>query len=153
MSNTLGCLSKSEQLELIDREEDAVLAVKASKKEGIVEGGGVALLKAITICLDNPIEKKNQKGYTLMLDSLKEPARKIMNNADMVYTERIIKKIINGRLGYYDITKKRFKEGELDLTMFTLHIVDPYKVIRTAIANAVSIARLLLQTALIITKE
>jgi chaperonin GroEL (HSP60 family) len=88
-----------------------------------------------------------------MLDVLKEPARRIMNNADMVYTDKIINSIIKGQLAYYNITDKRFKTGDTSLNMFRLHIVDPYKVIRTAIANAVSIARLLLQTALIITKE
>lgn len=119
----VGANSKVALKEKKDRVEDAIYAVKAALKEGIVPGAGVALHNAA----DN-ISTNNKTGYKILFDAIKAPYKKILDNAGIVY-DPLIKK---GR-GINVVTGKSvnlIKEG----------IIDPVLVTKTALKNAVSVA-------------
>lgn len=119
----VGADSKIELKEKKDRVEDAIYAVKAALKEGIVPGAGVALHNAA----DN-ISSNNKIGYKILFEAIKEPYKKILDNAGITYESHAKK-----GWGVNVITGKGvnlIKEG----------IIDPVLVTKTALKNAVSVA-------------
>jgi len=132
--------------------EDAVSATKAAIEEGIVAGGGVALLNAATKIVNAEEKDKDygkefgdeRKGFELVINSLQEPTRIIARNANKGDNE-VIKEIVENyfrkdgeeNYGFNAIT------GEY-VDMIKAGIIDPLKVTRTALQNAVSVASMLL---------
>jgi len=119
----VGADSKIALKEKKDRVEDAIYAVKAALKDGIVPGAGVALHNAA----DN-IATNNSDGYNILFNAIKAPYKKILDNAGIPY-EPVVKKgrginVISGK------TVNLVKEG----------IIDPVLVTKTALRNAVSVA-------------
>jgi len=138
----VGAATETEQKELKHRIEDALNATRAAVQEGIVAGGGVALVGCIKE-LDKMIKKLDgdvRTGAMIVRKSLTEPLHLIATNA--------------GLQGYVIIEKvKTLKEGEgLDATtgeyvdMIKAGIIDPVKVTRSALENAASIAAMILTT-------
>jgi len=123
--------TETEQREIMDRVDDAILACRSAIEEGIVEGGGVALNK---IALE-----LNWDISPVIYNVLRKPIRKILKNAD--FEEDVIVDIIDNARAY--VAEKR---NVSDDGMITLGVIDPVKVIRTALNNAISISGLLLQT-------
>jgi chaperonin GroEL len=136
--------------------EDAVEATKAAIAEGIVPGGGTALIKArakVLVdgvkCSDSDIEIEFAAGVAVLLSALDAPLRQIVLNAGKQDGGVIVDKInsAGGSEGYNagsdKIIKDMFKEG----------IVDPVKVTKTALQNAASAAAILLTTEAVITEE
>ncbi|NLW29527.1 MAG: chaperonin GroEL [Erysipelothrix sp.] len=123
------------------RIEDALNATKAAVAEGIVEGGGLALIKAY-VALKSTLEADNQdeqKGINAVFESIKKPLYQIAENAGFDGRE-----IVNIQLG--DLTKGfDAKLGEWK-DLFKSGIVDPTKVTRMALLNASSIASMFLTT-------
>jgi chaperonin GroEL len=120
--------------------EDALHAIRAAVEEGIVPGGGVALLRAIPALekLDLPGEEKI--GVNIVKRALEEPLRQIANNAGWegsVVVDRVKKESLN--VGF-DAAEEKFTD------MIAAGITDPAKVTRSALQNAASIAALLLTT-------
>lgn len=123
------------------RIEDALNATKAAVAEGVVAGGGLALIKAYadlksTIETDNSDE---QKGVNAVLESIKKPLYQIVENAGFDGSEIVSTQLTNLDLGF------DAKKGEW-VDMFEKGIVDPTKVTRLALLNAAGISALFLTT-------
>src|SRR6184192_1580024 len=136
----VGAATEVELKEKKHRIEDAVSATKAAVEEGIVAGGGVALIRAESALDKLDLEGDEATGAKIVRDSLAEPARLIASNAGFegaVVVERI-RSEGNGR-GF------NAANGEW-VDMFKTGIIDPAKVTRSALQNAASIAGLVLTT-------
>lgn len=123
----VGANSKIELKEKKDRVEDAIYAVKAAIQEGIIPGGGIALLNAST----NLASNSNDIGYQVVLEAIKEPFIKIMSNADLDYKSKKYKNMPIGS-GVDVVT------GDVH-NMIEIGIIDPLLVTKTALKNAVSV--------------
>ena len=129
------------------RIEDALAATKAAVEEGIVPGGGVALINAIP-CVEALLDTDDadyKTGVNIVLKALEEPVRQIAANAGQegsVIVDRI-KNSENG-MGY------NFATGEY-VDMIKEGIVDPAKVTRSALQNAASVASMVLTTESLVT--
>jgi chaperonin GroEL len=122
------------------RVEDALHATKAAREEGIVPGGGVALIRCIPALEKLKLSGDEQIGVEIVRRALEEPARQIAGNAGQegsVVVQRIKE----------EKTNVGFNAESLEYTdMVTAGIIDPTKVVRTALQNASSIASLLITT-------
>lgn len=136
----VGGATETEIKETIFRVEDAVNATKAAVQEGIVPGGGIALLNARNVLESN----LDDLGHKIIYESLKAPSWKILENAGLEPGEVLSK--LNGGNNGYDVMKMEYvdlmKEG----------IIDPAKVVRSALQNAVSVAITLITTDCLIAK-
>jgi chaperonin GroEL len=136
----VGAATETEMKEKKARVEDAMHATKAAVEEGIVPGGGVALLRAVT-AVDKIVAEGDVKvGINIVRRALEEPARQIANNAGEEGSV-VVKQLLssNGNSGYNAATGKHedlVKAG----------VIDPAKVAKTALINAASIAGLMLTT-------
>ncbi len=131
------------------RVEDALHATRAAAEEGIVAGGGVALLRAISAvdAAKSKARGEEKLGFDIILSALRSPAKQICENAGedgSVIIDAILEK--DGTYGYDAAT------GEYG-DMFKMGIVDPAKVTRSALQNAASVAGLLLTTDCLITEN
>ena len=140
----VGAATEVELKEKKARVEDALSATRAAVDEGVVAGGGVALIrtqKALAALAKKMKDEDEKVGVTLVMQALEEPAWIIAENAGLegaVIVDRI-KKLTNLNEGW-DADHDRWGD------MFELGIVDPVKVSRSALENAVSIAGLVLTT-------
>ncbi len=148
----VGAATETELKEKKHRVEDALSATRAAVEEGIVPGGGVALINAMA-ALDglNKMESEDaQIGVNIVRRALEVPMRKIAENAgkdgsvivENVRQQQKAKKDIN--IGY-DVIKEEY------LNMVTAGVIDPAKVTRGALENAASIAAMILTTEALIT--
>ena len=119
----VGANSKVELKEKKDRVEDAIYATKAALKEGIVPGGGVALLNA-----SYNVKSKNS-GENVLLNAIKHPFNTILNNAG----------ILSNKFREDDGIGVNVVNGE-KINMIDSGIVDPVLVTKSALKNAVSVA-------------
>ena len=136
----VGAATETEMKERKARVEDALNATRAAVEEGIVAGGGVALLRCIPALVKLQLEGEEQFGVNIVKRALEEPVRQIAKNAGWegsVVVERL--KSEKGALGFNAETEKYE-----DLT--TAGVIDPTKVVRFALQNASSVASLLLTT-------
>lgn len=137
----IGAATEVEQKEKQHRVEDALAATRAAVEEGIVPGGGVALIRAAEALKKLKLDKEEQVGVDIVMKALEAPLRQIAANAgekaDVVIEE--IKKNTNIYYGY-DFAKNEYKD------MLKAGIIDPAKVTRSAIQNAASAAAMLLTT-------
>lgn len=143
----VGAATEVELNERKERVKDAVEATRAARAEGIVPGGGVALLRAIKV-LDS-VETNNedeQKGIEILKGALEQPFRWIVKNAGVDDNEVVEKVKVNTEddFGYDVIT------GEYG-SMTGRGIVDPAKVTRSALQNAASVAMMILTTEALVT--
>ncbi|CAG8438874.1 8596_t:CDS:2 [Ambispora gerdemannii] len=146
----VGGASEIEVGEKKDRFVDALNATRAAVEEGIVPGGGVALLKSIkTLDTLKPANFDQQLGVNIIKSALQKPARIIVDNAGEEGSV-IVGKLLDNHgddFNYgYDAAKGEY--GDL----ITRGIVDPLKVVRTALVDASSVASLLTTTECIITE-
>jgi chaperonin GroEL len=147
----VGAATETELKEKKHRVEDALSATRAAVEEGIVPGGGVALLNAIP-ALDNVKMQypDEQTGVLIVRRALEEPMRMIAENAGMdgaVVVEevrRLQREKNNPRIGY-DVIANEYTD------MVERGIIDPAKVTRSAVENAASIAAMILTTEALIT--
>lgn len=142
----IGASSEVEMKERRDRIDDALHATRAAVEEGIVPGGGVALLRAKQAIDDLEFASPSEKfGFELMQTAADSPITTILSNAGKRDASYIISKIIendNPHFGY----NARTEEFE---DMIESGIIDPTKVTRTALENAASVAGLLLTTSVV----
>lgn len=139
----VGAATEVEMKEKKLRIEDALSATKAAVEEGIVAGGGVALINA-TKDLDKLLEEKEgdeKTGVKIVISAIQEPLRQMAVNAGLEGSI-IIDKIQNsGKNGYgFDFAKLEY------IDMISAGIVDPTKVTRSALQNAASVAAMVLTT-------
>ncbi len=142
----VGAATETEMKEVKHRIEDAVGATKAAVEEGVVAGGGVALIRAVK-ALDNlKLEPEEAIAINILRRAVEEPLRQIAQNAGVdgaVIAEEVKKG--TGNYGYNAATGK-YED------MVKAGIIDPAKVTRSALQNAASIAGMFLTTEAIITE-
>jgi chaperonin GroEL len=136
----IGAGSEVEMKEKKDRVDDALHATRAGIEEGIVEGGGIALLKIQETLGDAPLDESEsfQQGFNIIRTSLASPLSQILKNCGV--TEGTVLEYIKLHGGGYDAKNEKFVD------MFEAGIIDPKKVTRTAIENAASVAGMILTT-------
>jgi chaperonin GroEL len=128
------------------RVEDALHATRAAVEEGIIPGGGVALLRSGSAIDKLKLEGDEGVGALIVKRALEEPARQLADNAGLegsVIVQRL--KSEKASMGF-DVAKEDYVD------MFKAGIIDPTKVTRTALQNASSIAGLLLTTEALVTE-
>lgn len=140
----VGAATETEMKYLKLKIEDAVNATKAAIEEGIVPGGGVALVKAGAIVekLLSKLEKEAEIGYKIVLKALEAPLKQIVINAGKDDGSAIVEKV---KIGKGNTGYDAFKD-EMVGDMIAMGIVDPVKVTRTGLQNAASAAAILLTT-------
>jgi len=142
----VGAATEVEQKEKQHRVDDAVRATKAALEEGVVPGGGIALLRSSKVLDNIEVDDEDEKiGVDIVFRALEEPIRQIAVNAgksgEVVLEEAKKRKENEG----FDVTKGEF------IDMFKAGIVDPTKVTRSALENAASVSSMLLTTKVVIT--
>jgi len=145
----VGAATETEMKEKKARVEDALHATRAAVEEGIVPGGGVALIRAQAklkdFKLDNPEE---QVGVQIVLRAIEEPLRQIVSNAGIegsIVVERVRSESATG-FGYN-------AQSDTYEDLIEAGVIDPTKVTRTALQNAASIAGLLLTTECVVVEK
>jgi chaperonin GroEL len=144
----VGAATETEMKEKKARVEDALHATRAAVEEGIVPGGGVALIRAIAKLegLEGQSEGETV-GIRIIRRALEEPLRQIASNAG---TEgAVIVEEVRSKKGSFGYNARTAEYGD----MIQMGVVDPTKVVRTALENASSIAALLLTTEAMVTDE
>jgi len=148
------------EVELKDKKEraiDAVAATKSALEEGIVPGGAVALLDiAQRMTATRDYEKKAVHdeliGYELLKNALESPFRQLMENAGVDSGLLIAKaRQVSGAGQGFDVLKLESADDATPIDMIKAGIIDPLKVVRTAVQNAVSVAMMVLTTEALIT--
>ena len=128
-----------------DRVDDALSATRAAVEEGIVPGGGVAIVRAAEKL--NKLKGENddeQTGINIITRAVEEPLRQIVENAGMEGSV-IVAKVIEGKEDFGFNAKTDTFEG-----LYKAGVIDPAKVVRVAIENAASVAGMLLTTECVI---
>jgi len=137
----VGGATEVEVKERKDRVDDALNATRAAVEEGIVPGGGTALLRASAGIKAKGINDDQQAGINLVRRALQAPARQIATNAGDEASV-VVGKILENNSDNYGYNTATGEYGDL----IALGIVDPVKVVRSALQNAASIAGLLITT-------
>jgi chaperonin GroEL len=136
----VGAATEIEMKEKKARVEDALHATRAAVEEGIVPGGGVALVRALSALENVKAEGEEKVGVNLVRRSLEDPCRWIAQNAGWEGSI-VLDRIKNAKGAYgFNAAKEEFED------LIKAGIVDPTKVVRTALQNAASVAGLLLTT-------
>jgi len=137
----VGAATEVEMKEKKDRVDDALHATRAAVQEGIVAGGGIALIRAIEALDKLKVENEDQEtGVNIVRLAIESPLRTIVENAGQEGSV-IVQKIREGKKDYgYNARDNKFEN------MFAAGVIDPTKVTRLALENAASIAALLLTT-------
>ncbi len=142
----VGAASEVEMKEKKDRVDDALHATRAAVEEGIVPGGGVALVRSISALNNLPgINQDELTGIKIVKRAIEEPLRQIVANAGGEGSV-IVAKVAEGKDDYGFNAK-----NEEYVNMFEAGIIDPTKVVRVALENAASVSGMLLTTECVIT--
>jgi len=143
----IGAASETEMKEKKARVEDALNATRAAVEEGIVAGGGVALLRC-TKALDNlRVSGEEKDGVRLLQRALQEPMRQIAQNAGFEGSV-VLNKVAQGKDAFgYNAAADKYED------LIQAGIIDPTKVVRFALQNAVSVAGLMLTTEAMIAEK
>ena len=139
----VGAATEIEMKEKKLRIEDALAATKAAVEEGIVAGGGTALINAIPAVQKtaDELEGDEKTGANIILKALEEPVRQIAKNAGLEGSVIINEIIKSGKTGYgFDAYNEKYVD------MIPAGIVDPTKVTRSALQNAASVSAMVLTT-------
>jgi chaperonin GroEL len=136
----VGAATEMEMKEKKARVEDALHATRAAVEEGVVPGGGVALIRALS-SLDNLRASEHEKvGINIIRKALEDPARWIASNAGWEGSV-VVDKIMNSKGAFgFNAASEEFED------LMKAGIIDPTKVVRSALQNAASVAGLLLTT-------
>ncbi|MFZ3028436.1 chaperonin GroEL [Rhodoferax sp.] len=144
----VGAATEVEMKEKKARVEDALHATRAAVEEGIVPGGGVALLRAKAAVASLKGDNHDQDaGITIVLRAMEAPLRAIVSNAGDEPSV-VVNKVLEGK-GSYGYNAASGEYGD----MLAMGVVDPTKVTRTALQNASSIAGLMLTTACMVAES
>ena len=137
----VGAASEVEMKEKKDRVDDALHATRAAVEEGIVAGGGVALVRAKVVLKKVDVENADEEtGLQIVARAIESPLRTIVENAGGEGSV-VVAKILEGKGDYgYDAKSEKYVE------MFKAGIIDPKKVTRVALENAASVAGMILTT-------
>ncbi|TIU35526.1 MAG: chaperonin GroEL, partial [Mesorhizobium sp.] len=137
----VGGATEVEVKEKKDRVDDALNATRAAVEEGIVAGGGVALLRASGNLKATGVNSDQEAGINIVRRALQAPARQIAANAG-AEASIVAGKILENKANTYGFNAQTGEYGD----MIGMGIVDPVKVVRTALQDAASVAGLLVTT-------
>jgi chaperonin GroEL len=137
----VGGATEIEVKEKKDRVDDALNATRAAVEEGIVSGGGTALLRASTAIKATGVNADQAAGIAIVKRALQAPARQIASNAG-AEASIVAGKILENKSATFGYNAQTGEYGD----MISLGIVDPVKVVRTALQDAASVAGLLVTT-------
>lgn len=148
----VGAATETEMKYLKLKIEDAVNATKAAIEEGIVPGGGIALVRVSQKLKDKKmgdVGSEIHAGYNIVISALEAPLREIAVNAGKGDGSIVVEKVkeMHGNGGYNALT------GVFEIDMIAAGIIDPVKVTRSGVQNATSAAAILLTTEVAITDE
>lgn len=143
----VGAATETELKEMKLRIEDALNATRAAVEEGIVSGGGTALVNVIPAVADLELTGDEDTGRNIVLRALEEPVRQIAHNAGFEGSI-VIDRLKNAELG----TGFNAATGEW-VNMIEAGIIDPVKVSRSALQNAASVASLILTTEAVVANK
>ncbi len=143
----VGAATETEMKEKKARVEDALNATRAAVEEGIVPGGGVALVRCIDALNDLDVDGEEKLGVAVVARAIEEPLRKIADNAG-VEGSVVINKVKegNGAFGYNARTN-------VYEDLIEAGVIDPKKVVRFALQNAASVASVMLTTEAMIAEK
>ena len=141
----VGAATETEMKEKKARVEDALHSVRAAVEEGIVPGGGVALLRSLGALDETDVHGDQSTGVDIVRRALQAPLRQIADNAG-VEGSLVVQKVNEGEGAYGFNARTEQYEDLVDSG-----VIDPTKVVRTAMENAASIAGLLLTTEALVT--
>ncbi len=136
----VGAATEAEMKEKKARVEDALHATRAAIEEGIVPGGGVALIRSIAALENLKVDEDQQFGVNIVRRAIEEPLRMITTNAGLD-AAIVVDKVKNGK-GAFGFNAQTEEYGD----MISMGVIDPTKVVRTALTNAASVASLMLTT-------
>jgi len=143
----VGAATETEMKEKKARVEDALHATRAAAEEGIVAGGGVALLRCIPVLDKMKLQGDEEIGVNIVKKALEEPIRQIVVNAGAEPSVIVDKVRSSDKANYgFDAQKEEYVD------MLQAGIIDPTKVTRSALQNASSVASLMLTTEVLITE-
>jgi chaperonin GroEL len=143
----VGAATEVEQKAKQKKTENALNATRAAIEEGILPGGGVALLRSIPVLEKIKLEGDEKTGLEILKRALEKPIRQIGENAGLdgaIVVERVLQK--EGNFGFNAQTLQ-FED------LIEAGVIDPTKVVRTALENAVSAASMLLTTEAVVAEE
>jgi len=143
----IGAVTEVELKEKKARVEDALHATRAAVEEGIVAGGGVALLRCLPAIENIKADGDKKIGINIVKRAIEEPIRQIANNAGLEGS--IIVQEVKRKEGNYGFNAQTEKYEDL----MASGVIDPTKVVRTALENAASVASLLLTTEAVIAEK
>ncbi len=143
----VGAATEVEMKEKKARVEDALHATRAAVEEGIVPGGGVALIRASAALANMRVSEDEKVGVRVVQKALEEPLRWIASNAGADGSV-VLDKVKNGKASFgFNAATEEFED------LVKAGIVDPTKVVRTALQNAASVAGLLITTEAMIAEK
>jgi chaperonin GroEL len=137
----VGGSTEIEVKERKDRVDDALNATRAAVEEGIVAGGGVALLRASSALTAKGVNSDQQAGIGIVRRALQEPIRQIVQNSGAEGSV-VVGKILESASDTYGYDAQSGEYGD----MIKMGIIDPLKVVRSALQDAASVASLLITT-------
>ncbi len=144
----VGAATETEMKEKKARVEDALNATKAAVEEGIVPGGGVALLRCQKVLEDLKLEDEDEQiGVNIVKKALEAPMKQIANNAG-VEGSIVVEEVKKSSDPNYGFNAATLEYGD----MYKFGVIDPVKVVRSALQNAASVAGLMLTTECAITE-
>jgi chaperonin GroEL len=136
----VGAATETEMKEKKARVEDALHATRAAVEEGIVPGGGVALIRAQAALDGLGLRGEQKAGVDIVRRALEEPLRRISENAG-IEGSIVVDKVKQGKGGFgFNAATEQYED------LMKAGVIDPTKVVRTALQNAASVASLLLTT-------
>ncbi|MBK6692378.1 MAG: chaperonin GroEL [Myxococcales bacterium] len=136
----VGAATETEMKEKKARVEDALHATRAAVEEGIVPGGGVALIRAQSALEGLKVNDEQKFGVSILRRAIEEPLRQIVANAGLEGSI-VVNKVKEGKDDFgYNASSDEY--GNL----YKMGVIDPVKVVRTALQNAASVASLMLTT-------
>jgi len=139
----VGGSSETEQTEKKYRIEDALNSTKSAVEDGIIEGGGTALLKASSsMLMDNDISEEQKAGWKIVVASMELPCKQIMENSGLP-ADAIIAKIKEDGIGYNALTNK-YED------LYESGVIDPVRCVKKELSNAVATAGTLLTSSVAI---
>jgi chaperonin GroEL len=143
----VGAATETEMKEKKARVEDALNATRAAIEEGIVPGGGVALIRAVPSLAGLKFDDDRKYGVNVVRRAVEEPLRQIARNAG-AEGSIVVEKVKNGKGGFgFNAATEEYED------LVKAGVIDPTKVVRTALQNAASVASLMLSTEALIAER
>jgi len=143
----VGAATESEMKEKKARVEDALHATRAAVEEGIVPGGGVALIRALSTIENLKFDDDRRFGVNIIRRAIEEPLRQISANAG-VDGSIVVEKVKNGKGAFgFNAATEEYED------LVKAGVIDPTKVVRAALQNAASVAGLMLTTEALIAEK